>query len=290
MTAIDSDKHIPAVLRRRAPVGRALPLMFDSPHSGVLYPKDFRHDCPRDKIRWAEDSFIDEIYGAAPAHGAWLLAAEFPRTYIDPNRGVEDMDPALVDGAWPHTVRDNPKAGEGIGLIWQNGGGGVEIYERKLTLAEVEGRIARYWKPYHDELGAIADGIAARWGRRWHVNCHSFYSTTFGTELRKANIPEEDVILGNRDGETCDAAFVDVVATAFRDDGLSVAVNKRFKGAEIIAKLGDPANRCHSLQIELGKGLYMDERRMVKSGDFPALRKTVNRVVGRIAEYVRNQM
>lgn len=283
------DIHLPGVLKRFAPTGAAIPLMFDSPHSGNVYPADFNHDCPRDKIRWGQDSFVDELYAAAPTNGAWLLAAEFPRTYIDPNRALEDMDPALVAGDWPLPVRDNPKSVEGIGLIWQNGGGGVEIYAHKLGVDEVQARIDGYWRPYHAAMAEIAGDIYKRWGRRWHINCHSMYSAEFAAALGKANVPGEDIVLGNRDGETCDAAFVDVVAGAFRTEGLSVAVNERFKGVELVRAYGDPGAGCHSLQIEIDRRLYMDERRIEKSSGFADLQNAMDRVIATIAGYVRNE-
>jgi len=283
-------KTIPGVLRRYDPLARKLRLLFDSPHSGTAYPADFRHDCARDAIRWGEDSFIDDLYGVAPAHGGCLLVADFPRTYIDPNRALEDMDPGMVEGDWPHQVIENAKAAEGIGLIWQNGGAGGSIYELKLSVAEVEKRIETCWKPYHKELDALAADMLAHWKKRWHINCHSMYSAPFAEHLGKAEVPGTDIVLGNRDGETCDDTFVDVVATAFRDEGLSVAVNKRFKGVEIVRKLGNPGRDCHSLQIEIDRALYMDEWKMERGPGYADLKRTVSRVVAQIAEFVRAQV
>jgi N-formylglutamate deformylase len=283
------DNHMPGVLTRRNPSGQALPLMFDSPHSGRIYPTDFNHDCPREKILWGEDSFIDELYGAAPIHGAWLLAAEFPRTYIDPNRALEDMDPTMVDGNWPGEVRDNPKSAEGIGLIWRNAGAGIAFYERKLTLVEAQARIDNYWRHYQNQMSDIAETISDRWGKRWHINCHSMYSNAFAETLGKANVPEEDIILGDRDGSTCSAEFTTLVAEAFQAEGLRVAVNKKFKGVELVRKWGDPANDCHSLQIEIDRRLYMDEWRIEKNAGFDAMQQSVTRVIGKIADYVKSQ-
>jgi N-formylglutamate amidohydrolase len=42
-----------------------------------------------------EDSFVDELWSAAPASGASLLAALFPRCFIDPNRAPDDVDPEV---------------------------------------------------------------------------------------------------------------------------------------------------------------------------------------------------
>ncbi|MBT6095735.1 MAG: N-formylglutamate amidohydrolase [Rhodospirillaceae bacterium] len=274
------------VLQRRNPVGTALPLMFDSPHSGNTYPTDFAHDCPRENIRWGEDAFIDELYETAPARGAWLLAAEFPRTYIDPNRGLEDLDPDMIDGSWPGDIRDNPKRDQGIGLVWRNAGAGVAFYQRKLSIEEVQARIDGYWQPYHAQMAEIAGEIQQRWGRRWHINCHSMPSPAFGKTLERDDMPKAEVVLGDREGGTCDGAFVEVVREAFEAEGLDVSVNEKFKGVELVRKFGDPANGCHSLQVELGRALYMDERRIEKNDGFKALHASVTRVIGKVADYV----
>src|SRR5204863_1291495 len=93
--------EIPGVLWRRDPPGTELPLVLDSPHSGSLYPDDFDYRCPLPVLRRAEDAYVDELYEAAPAHGATLIAAVFPRSYVDANRAPDDVDPSLLVGDLP---------------------------------------------------------------------------------------------------------------------------------------------------------------------------------------------
>src|ERR1044072_2997394 len=89
------DRHLQGVFLSRGPAGLALPLVFDSPHSGRDYPLDFRHAVPVELLRRAEDAFVDELIESAPDHGATLLQALFPRSYIDPNRHEHEVDPAM---------------------------------------------------------------------------------------------------------------------------------------------------------------------------------------------------
>ena len=109
--------EIPGVLWRRDPEAAELPLVFDSPHSGSHYPEDFRFSCPLEHLRRAEDAYVDELYADAPAHGATLIGALFPRSYLDPNRGVEDIDEALIDGKWPTPLKPSQKTRTGLGLV-----------------------------------------------------------------------------------------------------------------------------------------------------------------------------
>ena len=282
--------HVPGVLKRFDPEGEPLPLMLDSPHSGNIYPDDFGHACPRERILWGEDAFVDELFDAAPAHGAWFLACQFPRTYIDPNRALVDLDATMIDGGWPDPVDVTEKTERGIGLIWKRADDVHEFYDRLLSRDEVRNRIETYWRPYQDQMDHMADTIRARWGRRWHVNCHSMYSPAYAAGLNNPYMPSTDIILGDRDGTTSGAAFTDAFAGFLREEGLSVAINDQFKGVELVRRYGNPAHDCHSVQIEIDRGLYMDEWKIIKKPGFRALRDSLARVVGKLAEYVRGQL
>ncbi|MEK9724341.1 MAG: N-formylglutamate amidohydrolase [Rhodospirillaceae bacterium] len=290
MSAPTPALDVPGVLRRFDPVGDALPLMLDSPHSGDVYPDDFGHACPRERILWGEDAFVDDLFDHAPGHGAWLLAAEFPRTYIDANRALKDLDPEMIAGGWPDPLEAGEKTARGIGLIWKRADDENLFYDRLLTQDEVRRRIDAYWQPYQDQMDHMAGTIIARWGRRWHVNCHSMYSPEFGAQLNRPYFPSTDIILGDRDGTTSGPEFTNVFAEALRDEGLSVAINDQFKGVELVRRYGDPADGCHSVQIEIDRGLYMDEWTITKKPDFGDLRAALDRVVGKLAAYVAAQL
>jgi len=100
---------LPGVLYRQDPGEHEIPLVFDSPHSGTDYPGDFQYSCPYDVLRAAEDTFVDELYAAAPVHGATLIGAYFPRSYIDVNRDVGDIDQHLLDAPWPRKLAPGDK-------------------------------------------------------------------------------------------------------------------------------------------------------------------------------------
>src|SRR6516165_7116111 len=107
--------EIPGVLWRRDPEGAEAPLVFDSPHSGSHYPDDFRFVCPLDVLRTAEDTFVDELYAAAPRFGGTLIGALFPRSYLDANRAVHDLDTELIDGIWPSDLKPSHRTRCGLG-------------------------------------------------------------------------------------------------------------------------------------------------------------------------------
>jgi len=286
---------VPDVLVRidpQGPEGAALPLVFDSPHSGTAYPTDFGFAAPFEVLRRAEDAFVDELFDTAPAHGAGLLAALFPRSYIDPNRHEADIDASLIDGDWPYALAPTRRSRRGMGLIRRILRHDLPVYDRRLTVAEVVARIENYHRPYHAELRDMLDAAHRRWSCVWHVNCHSMRALgrkpgdpPFGGEGK----PRADFVLGDLDGKACDAEFREVVRATLVDLGYRVALNRPFKGAELVTRYSDPLAERHSLQIEVNRGLYMDERRVEKTDDFGRLKADIDRLIATIAAYVRDR-
>ncbi len=276
----------------RLPEGDVIPLVCDSPHSGVLYPDDFSYALPFEKLRAGEDTDVQVLWQALPSVGATLLAAQFPRTYIDPNRDVEDLDAAMLADTWPTPLSPGEKTRLGIGLIWREAGpdARVPIYDRLLSVAEVQNRIATYHAPYQ---AAMREQIAAayeRFGAVWHLNLHSMPANSYEGLQIKSDHPLADFVLGDRDGTTAAPEFTNMVAQALRERGFSVALNDPFKGVALIARLGRPAQRRHSLQIELHRGLYMDENTRERSSGFNALQNALTEVSRDIAAYVKSQV
>lgn len=275
----------------RLPEADPVPLICDSPHSGVRYPADFGYAIDFDQLRAGEDTDVHVLWDALPAVGATLLAAEFPRSYIDPNRDVEDIDPDMLDAPWPGELRPSEKTRLGIGLVWSAAGhsGRRPIYDRKLSVAEVRARIDRYHAPYHAALAAQIEQAYGRFGAVWHLNLHSMPSNAYEGLGIRTDKRLADFVLGDRDGSTCDPAFVALVADALRRRGYSVAINDPYKGVALIARLGRPAERRHSLQVEVHRGLYMDEATRERSAGFETLRRALGEVAGELAAHVRAQ-
>jgi N-formylglutamate deformylase len=282
-------RFLPGILIRRAPADprAARPLVVDSPHSGRAYPEDFGHAAPMALLRRAEDAFVDDLFEAAPQHGAGFLKALFPRSYIDPNRHEGEIDENMLAAVWPSNLRLSERTEMGLGLIRRLIKGNVPIYDRLLTVDEVQGRIARYHRPYHDELEAMLDEAHARFGAVWHINAHSMKAMG----RRKGQpIPRDDFVLGDLEGESCDIAFTEFVAETLRGFGYTVRLNHPFKGAELVTRFGRPRDGRHSLQIEINRGLYMDEDRIEKTPGFDALKRDIDRLLAAIAGFTVEQV
>jgi N-formylglutamate deformylase len=267
------------------PAGAAVPLVLDSPHSGAEYPEDFRAAVEHEALRQSEDSFVDELYGSGPGLGATLVCARFPRSYIDPNRSLLDIDASLIEGAWPGPAVPSRKTELGIGLIWRVLDSGQAIYARKLSIDEVKQRIVRYHQPYQRAVKDALDAAHAHFGGVWHINCHSMPAMSGRISEEGPGKPRADFVLGDRDGTTCEPEFTALVAATLRGMGYEVKINDPYKGVELVRAFSDPAAQRHSLQLEVNRRLYMDERTREKTPGFAALKRDIDRLLSAVADY-----
>ena len=286
MRLADSEFE-PFVLSR--PAAAALPLICDSPHSGAIYPKDFGTCLAASVLRSGEDTYVEELWRAIPAVGGSLLAANFPRTYIDPNREISDIDGGMLAGPWAGELRPGEKTRLGHGLIWRLARK-QPIYARKLAVAEVENRIRRYHQPYHAALSGEIEAAHAKFGAVWHLNLHSMPADSYAQLEIDTDKQLADFVLGDHDGRTCDPALVDAVDAYLTGRGYTVARNDPFKGVALIARIGRPAEHRHSLQIEINRKLYMDEISYEKSPGFGALQQSLSLLAAHVAGFVRKQL
>ncbi len=245
-----------------------VPALFDSPHSGANYPDNFGAALDHLALRRMEDAFVDELFDAAPDHGATLIAARFPRGYVDPNRDPLDIDPAAFED-WRGSAEPTQKSRVGKGLIWTHLHGVEPLYARRLTGDEVRARIDNYWRPYHDAVAAAYGRIHGEFGCIYHVNCHSMRAMGNAYDPDGETV-RTDFVISNHDGESCSPEFLELVVEYLRAADFDVAINDPYKGAELTRRYADPATKRHSLQIEINRRLYMDEMKIEKSADFTA--------------------
>jgi N-formylglutamate amidohydrolase len=256
--------------------------VFSSPHSGADYPAALLEASLLTplQLRSSEDAFVDELFGAAPAHGAPLIAARVPRACIDLNRAPDDLDPALIAGTSRRFL--NARIAAGLGVIPRVVGEGRPIMHGKLTLAEAQRRIADCWHPYHGKLRELVAAARSAFGAAILFDCHSMpHDALNAAPLVRGRRPE--VVLGDRFGVACDRTVVDAAAEAFADAGFAVARNAPFAGGYITQTYGRPQQGVHALQIEIDRSLYMDEVRVERRPDFHEVASLLDRVVTGLA-------
>ena len=260
------------------------PLVLDSPHSGQQMPPDFGSVRTVEELREGEDCFIDEMYLPATARGVPLLAALFPRTYLDVNRHAGDVDLELLDEPWPHAYQPSGKGSIGKSLVWRTLDDGRPIYDQRLAAQAVRHRIEHFHRPYHEQLRRLLDTAHAQFGRVYHINCHSMGPLSSLLIEGVKGEPRADFVLGDRDGTTCAPEFTAFVREHLTARGYDVKVNDPFKGVELVRAYADPAAGRHSLQLEVNKRLYMDTSTLRKTSGFATLQAHLMQLIDSVLE------
>ncbi len=271
-----------SAVRVTCPAGHAAPLVFASPHSGRAYPAAFVAAARLDpvQLRRSEDCYVDELFAAAPEHGATMVAATFPRAFCDANREPWELDPGMFEDTLPDWVNTaSARVGAGLGTIARVVASGEPIYRAKLSFAEVQARVAATWQPFHAALSAAVTGAQQRFGACLLVDCHSMPQASMAPRHRA------DVVLGDAHGTTCAPALMRRVEEALAAEGLSVRRNDPYAGGYITRHYGRPRERVHALQIEVNRGIYMDEVTLERSPGFAALRSRLARLAAHLARH-----
>lgn len=268
------------VLRRPAVPGG--PLIFASPHSGQDYAPDFLAATRLDArtLRRSEDSFVDELFAAAPAHGAPLLAARFPRAYCDVNREAWELDPAMFEDPLPAWVNTTSlRVAGGLGTIARVVSSGEAIYRGKLRFADAEARVRQCWQPYHDMLTRLISGTRQRNGACLLVDCHSMPAHAWDG---RRGVP--DFVLGDAHGTACSQEVTRLVEHELSRSGYYVRRNDPYAGGYVTRHYGRPRDGVQVLQVEIARRLYMDEDRIEKSPRFELLQSEITELIARLAD------
>jgi N-formylglutamate deformylase len=270
------------------PAGPAIALVCDSPHSGTGYPADFDYAVDTAELRKLEDTHVHWLWDAVPRVGGTLVHATFPRSYIDPNRHEQDIDVAMLADTWPGGAAPAARTlALGNGLVSSLTPARRPIYARRLLARELAHRIEHYWRPYRRALAQALETAAAE-GPRWHLNLHSMPSNAYERLGRVAPGPLADVVLGDLNGQSCSTAFTGLVAGAFRQRGYSVAINDPYAGQDLLREFGAPARGHHSLQIEINRAIYLNEKTRELLPRAGAVRDDLGAVLGEIAAHIRS--
>jgi N-formylglutamate amidohydrolase len=259
------------------------PVVFNSPHSGRVYPSAFLQTSRLElaTLRRSEDSFVDELAAGVVRRGHPLMRAHFPRCFVDVNREPYELDPRMFEGRLPSfaNTRSMRVAG-GLGTIARVVGDAQEIYDDRLPVADALRRIEILYKPYHRTLRRLMTRIHRLFGAAVLVDCHSMPSAAGNRDER----PRADIVVGDRYGTSCIGVVADTLERAFRDLGHSVSRNKPYAGGFITEHYGNPAAGLHAVQLEVNRALYMDEKRYERTAGFAELAAHMVAAADRLAE------
>jgi N-formylglutamate amidohydrolase len=263
------------------PARQIVPVVFASPHSGRAYPTDFLAAARLDPLalRRSEDSFVDELFSAAPDYGAPLVAATFPRAFCDANREPWELDPAMFADPLPPWVNTtSARVGAGLGTIARIVASGESIYRSKLLFSEAERRVQLFWQPFHETLEALISGTRAMFGACLLVDCHSMPSHGGSRSAGRA-----EFVLGDAHGTTCNPLVTQFIEQRLSLLGYIVRRNDPYAGGYITRHYGRPREQVHVVQIEIARELYMDEARIERLPRFAGVQQDMTALVEAVA-------
>ncbi|MBT0671307.1 N-formylglutamate amidohydrolase [Novosphingobium profundi] len=274
-------------LHRREP--SPLPILVAVPHAGRAYPKAVLgnlRDAQASSLR-LEDRFIDHVaLGIARATGADLLLAHAPRAVIDLNRSPEDVDWGMVerdpDGEGASAMGGgrgelSARARSGLGLVPRRLPGVGELWRRRLTLREVQGRIDCVHAPYHGALAQRLEEIRARWGVALLVDLHSMPPLSV-----RGGFVAPQIVVGDRFGASCHGAIVAATFAHLARLGREAAHNRPYAGGYVLDRHAGPRKGIHAVQLEIDRTCYLD-------ADLRELGEGLDRLVEDLAALVRLQ-
>ena len=263
------------------PVEQKAPFVFCSPHSGRTYPAHFLEQARLDakSLRKSEDSFVDDLFAHVARLGAPLLAARFPRAYLDVNREPYELDPALIQGPLPdYANTQSARVAGGLGTLARLVADGEEIYRSKLPLATALTRVETLYHPFHTMLAELIERTRQTFGYAILIDCHSMPSASMAHQAGS----RPDFVLGDRFGVSCNDRLTMFTRSALTRLGYDVHLNRPYAGGHITEHYGRPARGVHALQIEINRGLYMDESSLTPTASFEGLRSDLEHLCARL--------
>ncbi|MBP2443743.1 N-formylglutamate amidohydrolase [Rhizobium leguminosarum] len=267
------------------PVSQTIPFVYNSPHSGRIYPPEFIAQSRLEgiAIRRSEDHYVDELFGSAVTLGAPLLAANFPRAYLDVNREPYELDPRMFDGLLPPYANVNSlRVAGGLGTIPRIVAENMEIYARRLPVQEGLERVEAVYKPYHAALRRLIARTHVQFGFGVLIDCHSMP----GNVRVAGSTARPDFIIGDRYGTSASAELSRAAIAILEEMGFAAIRNKPYAGGFITEHYGRPSRGLHALQIEVNRAIYVDEVTLEKRADFAAVAEAVTGFMQQMADYV----
>ena len=269
------------------PAQQTAAAIFCSPHSGRVYPKGFLAASRLDALglRKSEDCYVDALFQGVVAFGAPLLAARFPRAYVDVNREPFELDPELFRERLPAFANtQSMRVIGGLGTIPRIVADADEIYRERLSLAAGLERIERLYRPFHGALAELIEQTQQQFGVAILVDCHSMPSASQGQPQSQ----RPHFVVGDRFGTACEPRLTRLVRDTLAGLGYDVQLNRPYAGGFITEHYGQPAAGVHAIQIEINRALYLNEVTLQRTSGFDRLRQDLMRLAQRLVAHAPN--
>ena len=174
-----------------------------------------------------------------------LLAARFPRSFVDANREPYELDPGMFEGPLPRPLNHRTtRVAAGLGMIPRVAASGEAIYRGRVPSEEIELRLETCWRPYHTALSTLVEQTHRQFGTALLIDAHSMPSSASGVGPRERD-HRVDIVLGDNHGESCAPDLVDGAERWFArpraESPAQPALCRRFHDAALRPARPEPA-------------------------------------------------
>lgn len=237
------------------------------------------------EIRASEDAYVDDLFSSVTEFGAPLLTAVAPRAFVDLNRQADELDSAIIQGVNKNIL--NSRVLSGLGVIPRIVSKGNNIQSGKMTIEQANLRLDKSYFPYHYKLKKLLDQTKLEFGKVILIDCHSMPMRSTHS-LRSSDGKSPNIVLGNRFGSSCSSDIMEQIKSSFEDAGFRVSQNIPFSGAYILKNYGRPSINEHAVQIEIDRGLYLNEKLVEKSDKYYDLKYKLKQLFVILFQLVNN--
>jgi len=247
------------------------PIVMSSPHSGSLFPKEFLENCAisEKELRTSEDCFVTEIVKAASDAGIPLISMNIPRTFVDANRDKIELDEKMFFNA-PEVANTSGsrRCRVRLGMIHRIVFPNKNIYDGLLSYEEGQERIKYVYDVYHKRLKQLVDKCVRKFGFCLLIDCHSMPSMI-------CNIMDEnkslDFCLCTLFDESCPTQMSEFLSRKLEEKSYRVEFNRPYAGAYIAFNYCQPRKKIYTLQLEINRSIYMNEKTLSKKQCFQSI-------------------
>lgn len=226
-----------------------LPVLLSVPHSGRDYPDWLIASACQGRAALAsvEDPLVDRLAWRAIQRGVGAVIARAPRAAVDCNRGEEEVDPAIIEGARRGPM--SARARGGLGIIPARTQQHGYLWRGAVTRRQLDDRLDQAHRPYHRAVADQLDLLLDRFGSALLLDCHSMPPPAAG-------IPP--IVFGDCHGRSADRWIGDTARAIARREGFEAGLNNPFAGGHVVERHGAPSRGVHAIQIEIDRRVYLD--------------------------------
>jgi N-formylglutamate amidohydrolase len=102
------------------------------------------------------------------------------------------------------------------------------------------------------------------------------------TAMAPGGAQRPDIVIGDRFGASADPRLTLLVRDEFQRRGFKVQLNRPYAGGYITEHHGRPSRGTHAIQLEINRGLYINEMTFEQNAGYAALEAALGEIVAHL--------